>query len=82
MNTLKLKLEREMACELPIVSITVMDDDKLLLAHEIHNGYLDERATLQIVKKGDNYDYVSVAIHHLTGTGNINQLIINPLEKS
>lgn len=71
-----------MACELPIVSITVIDDDQLLLAHEIHNGYLDERSALQIVKKGDNYDYVSVAIQHLTDTGNINQIILNPIDKS
>ena len=46
MNIRKLKLEREMAGDLPIVSITVLDDDQLLLAHEIHSGYLDERAVL------------------------------------
>ena len=74
------KMEREMENEMPIQSITVLDNNMLLLAHSVRSGYLEERSALQIVKPGSNYDYVSLAVENLVDTGDINEIIQNPIE--
>ena len=58
----------------------MLDNDLLLLAHSVRSGYLEERSALQIVKPGPDWDYVSLAMATLVGTGDINQIIMNPVE--
>ena len=81
-NCRTFKIEREMENEMPIQSITIFEGGYLILAHSIRSGYLEDRSALQIVKPGDQHDYVSAAIINLVDTGDINEILVNPVEDS
>ena len=41
---------------------------------------MEDRSTIQIVKPGSFYNFESVAKQSLMGTGDINQIVVNPLD--
>ena len=82
LNCRTFKLEREMENDLPILSITALEDGMLILAHSVRSGYLEERSALQVVRPGQEYDFTSVATVNLVATGDINQVVLNPDEST
>ena len=79
-NCKTFKVEREMENDLPIQSIIVYEDGMLILAHSIQSGYLEDRSVVQVVKPNANYRFESVAMVNLAETGNINEIILNPMD--
>ena len=76
------RIDREMDNDMPIQHITVLDNDMLVLAHSVRSGYLEERSALQIVKPGEDYHYENVATINLVDTGDINEILVNPVEEN
>ena len=51
-NCKTFKVEREMENDMPIQSITVLENELIVLAHSVSSGYMEDRSSLQIVKPG------------------------------
>ena len=58
--------------DMPIQSITVLENELIVLAHSVSSGYMEDRSSLQIVKPGQHYNFESLVIQSLKGTGDIN----------
>ena len=80
-NCRTMKIDREMENDMPIQSITIFEDEMLILAHSMPSGYLELRSALQIVKPDDDYGYTSIAVINLVDTGDINEILLNPVEE-
>ena len=80
-NLRTMKIDREMENDMPIQSITIFREEMLILAHSMPSGYLEARSALQIVKPDDDYGYASIAIANLLDTGDINEILLNPVEE-
>ena len=74
------RIDREMENDMPIQHITVLENNMLVLAHSVRSGYLEERSALQIVRPGEDYIYESMTVINLVDTGDINEILINPVE--
>ena len=82
LNCKTFKIEREMENRLPIQSIVVLENDLVISAHSIKSGYMEARSALQIVKPGPLYKFVSLENQSLSGTGDINQIIVNAIDET
>ena len=48
--------------DMPIQSITVLENELIVLAHSVSSGYMEDRSSLQIVKPGQHYNFESLVI--------------------
>ena len=72
-NCKSFKLERAIDTKLPIQSITVMENNTIVLVQSVSSAYLENRTTLQLIKASETEknEFETLLIEGLANTGDV-----------